>query len=138
MAMEMTFKLARDTNGLILIEESVMMARRAIEEYAAKRETEEADIAQAVYLAFAEHKGAMQNRKAVLGTALILLKVQPGAYIAMEKRVGDYLTANTDHQADDDNGIAADPPGTRLYGRKMGPRGGLFCWADVAGSPKAT
>lgn len=131
MATELTFKLARDTDGRILIEESVLVARRAIEEYAAKRETEEADIALAVDSVFAEHPGALQNRKAIVGGALIMLRVQPGAYIAMEKRVNDYLTLNTDRQADSDHGIVADLPRTRLYGRKGGPKGGLFRWVDV-------
>lgn len=131
MATELIFKLVKDASGKVMVEESAMVARRAIEDYAARRETEEGDIALAVETIFDQYPGTVISRKALIGNTMILLKVQPGAYVHMEQMVDAYLDENLDRVENAKKGIVGEPPRTRKFGRKGGPTGGLFRWSDI-------
>lgn len=130
--MELSFNIIRDSEtGVINVEQSLRNARQVVEQYKAKRETEEADIAVAVELAFDKFPQSLQNRKAVISDAISTMHTPPSAWVDMEKRIGAYLTENIDHPADEENGVPAEKPRTRLFGRRMGPKGGLFAWKNV-------
>jgi len=108
------------SNGTIDRKASLAAAEAALDTHIAEYATEQETIRDAVNAVFDLYKGAFITMPTIGGMALRQLNAQPGNYKSLEKRVLDYIRANSGPR----NSNAT-------FGITKGKGGGVCRWSDV-------
>lgn len=136
MALTLTITLATLASGALDDTKNAQSFSDAYEAFKAQRDTEDAQIADAVNAQFSAYPGASQNMPALVHGALQRLNVIPANHKVMEEKVLAYVRQNSDRPAVTDKKTKAvitpaEAPRTRLFGIKKGVGGGVCRWSDV-------
>lgn len=138
MAKKISFDAARNDDGTINIENSLLEAETALESAKTMEERDQDTILTAVQSVFETKvaKGGSLNMAALTSFTLQLLDVPASQYSETSERVAAVMKAHTDiNEKRDKSGnviVEAEPFGTRLFHSKRGPGGGVVMCSHAA------
>lgn len=111
--------IARNPDGSVNEEATVVAFRTALRVLIAKSETEAAQISEHATAIFDAMPGARITKSAVVGMILPKLNPTVETYNALKEAVENFLTAHTGEK------------GSAVYGIAKGRSGGMCRWSDV-------
>lgn len=127
----LTITPTRGADGSVDVAGSIAAFETALTKFIAENEVESKTIAEAVLAVFEQFKGTNILVPAVVGMALQRLNVQPGNFTAMEKKVHQYVSSNS--QGDTKDGVQENPESLFVIGR--GRNGGARLRSDIPVTP---
>lgn len=115
----LTITIARDSDGALDLDGTLVACEAAFHKYVAERDTENATVSAAVEQTFDQMAGGRANMPFVVNNTLRLLNVQSSNYNQLESLVAGYIREN-----------AGDRESGKPYAIVKGKGGGVFRWRD--------